>query len=342
MAITTVGPAAASGFSRAEILTSSGTWTHPDGASVGSPKSIYVILVGGGGGGAGGSCATPSSTTDAAMSGVAGGGASGVVNENFMTVTGSVTYTIGSGGAGGTGNSVTSSGSTNAGNSGGTGGTTFFGTLSAIGGGVMSEGYSYGPASALNGYISASGNNGGSVNPALGGSMGGATIANHVTGTSGARSPGQYSTPPNNGFPTSRTMPSIGYVLKTWGQANYYAMQSVSSIGNQWSPQSYYPFPKRTALVAGGGGEGAWGQTSSSNYTNTDVGSGANGWFGTGGAGGQQLFRTSGNVTGGNGVNGTGYGSGGGGGGSALGIGNVTVIGGTGGSGAAGAIIVLY
>lgn len=342
MGISVVGGLSASGgFSRAEILTSSGTWTHPDGASVSSPKSVYVIVCGGGSGGAGGSRANPSGTSTAAMSGIAGGGASGTVNEGFMTVTGSITYTIGAGGTGGTGATGNTSDSYSGGNSGNPGGTTRFGGMTAVGGGLNTI-FGNKSSNSTSGYIAAGGSNGGAPFPALGGSMGGAPLGtNHTTGTSGARSMGQYGTPVSNGFNIIGAQYSL-YNTNLFGQANPYGVWSSSSLGVQWAGQGYYPFTGTTALAAGGGGAGAWGQTSTSTYTNTNVGSGATGYFGVGGNGGNQLFATSGSVTGGVGQTGTGYGSGGGGGGSALAISTNTSTGGAGGAGAAGVILVIY
>jgi hypothetical protein len=340
MGISIVGSSAAALFTRAEILTSSGTWTHPDGASAGSPKTIYVIVSGGGCGGAGAGAGNPGSTSTAAMSGYAGGGSSGTVNENFMIVTGSVNYTIGAGGAGGAGGVNTSNGGTTSGNPGNPGGTTNFNGLAAIGGGIATI-YGARAATTLDPYIATSGSNGGWANPSLGGSIGGsASGQNHVTGTSGAQSPRTNSTPPGNGFSIQTT--ESGYTMYYSGQANYFNGWAVSQIGGQYAPRHYYPFSKRTALVAGGGGQSAWGQTSTSSYTNTSVGSGANGYLGKGGDGGNQVFATSGPVTGGVGAAGAGYGSGGGGGGPALGIGSATCTGGAGGAGANGVVIILY
>ena len=78
MGISTLGATASGGqFTRAEILTTSGTWTHPDGASAQNPKPIYVVLTGGGGGGGyyGGGGASGVPTSHHGGGGGSGGGA---------------------------------------------------------------------------------------------------------------------------------------------------------------------------------------------------------------------------------------------------------------------------
>lgn len=343
MSINIIGAAGGgSAFTRAEILTTSGTWTHPDGASTSSPKTVYAIISGGGAGGSGGSRANPSSTSTASMSGLGAGGASGTVVEGFVQITGPISYTIGSGGTGGTGASGSGSDTAGGGNSGNAGGNTNFGNLYAIGGGGNTI-YGFRAASSLSGYIAASGSPSGATYPSLGGSLGASDFTgSHQTGTSGARSHSGQGSAPNNGFFVTGTPYPYSTSSLYTGQANPMTFWSVSATGIQLSQSSYYPYPGRTALVAGGGGAGAWGQTSGSNYTNTSIGSGGNGYLGIGGNGGNQLFATSGNVTGQAGQNGTGYGSGGGGGGSAIAIGSNTATGGAGGNGANGVVILLY
>ena len=340
MPISSIGASTPSLLSRVAILTSSGTWTHPDGASAGSPKTVYVILSGGGAGGAGGSTANPGATSTAAGSGLAGGGASGCVNEGFISVTGAVSYTIGAGGAGGTGGTNSTSGSTSTGNNGSAGGSTIFSGLTAIGGG-LSNGYGFGPAGAVTGNVATT--SFGAPYWSLGGSIGGASqYVTHNGGTGGAQSPSTNSKPPDNGFQTSYYFSAFSMNVYIYGQANYANGMSYNQVGLQFGGYSYYPFPGRSALVAGGGGESAWGQTSASTYTNTQGATGGSGSLGTGGTGGNQLYKTSGAVTGGVGGTGTGYGSGGGGGGGAIAIANALSTGGAGGAGSPGVVIVLY
>jgi len=118
MAIT-VFPAPNRGFpanlTRVATITSSTTWTHPDGASASNPKRVYVVALGAGGGGGGGRGYFQPSTE--VYTGGAGGGA-GFISGTENLIFAPITITIGSGGTGGGGGSRSSEAST--GNNGGT------------------------------------------------------------------------------------------------------------------------------------------------------------------------------------------------------------------------------
>jgi len=103
--------ASAPSFNRVAVITSSGTWTHPDGASASSPKQILAIAIGaGGGGGSGGPSRNGSITLARALGG--GGGGAGFVSSAYVPLTGQATITIGASGNGGAAvtNSTTDSG----------------------------------------------------------------------------------------------------------------------------------------------------------------------------------------------------------------------------------------
>jgi len=102
---------------KAYLLESGSSWTVP-GDWNNSSNNIYLI---GGGGGGGGSRAT--STTNKAGGG--GGGGGGFTALTNQTLSGSVSYSVGSGGTAGT----------SGGGTGGTGGTTTFNAQTATGGG---------------------------------------------------------------------------------------------------------------------------------------------------------------------------------------------------------------
>jgi len=99
-------PAAASGgLNRYEEITTTGTWTHPDGASPTNPKNVVVLLSSGGGGGGSGGVAVGNSDNVAASGG--GGGSPGIVCFYNLLVTGDLDIIIGAGGNGGAALSIT-------------------------------------------------------------------------------------------------------------------------------------------------------------------------------------------------------------------------------------------
>ena len=87
-------------FNRVAVITSSGTWTHPDGASSTAPKQILAIAIGAGGGGGSGGPSRNGSITDSRALGGGGGGA-GFLSAAYVPLSGNATITIGSGGTGG-------------------------------------------------------------------------------------------------------------------------------------------------------------------------------------------------------------------------------------------------
>lgn len=100
-----------SGFSteRVAAITTTSTWTHPDGASVSNPKKIIILAMGGGGGGGAGT----------GNFGGGGGGGAGIVRKQTLVITAPISITIGAGG-----------------NSSVSGGDTIVGSFSAPGGGA--------------------------------------------------------------------------------------------------------------------------------------------------------------------------------------------------------------
>jgi hypothetical protein len=128
MSITVFPPVSSSGkvFTRLATVTSSGTWTHPDGASTGSPKEVFVVAIGGGGGGAGGGARALGGAGNSGGVSGSGGGGSGFVAYGETLVFAPVSVSIGAGGTGGAG-----AGSNQPNNTfkAGDGGVTSFGTL---------------------------------------------------------------------------------------------------------------------------------------------------------------------------------------------------------------------
>lgn len=140
-------------------LTGSGTWTKP--AGVGSVL-VYAIGAGGGGGGVW--------TTSNSNVGGGGGGGAGGIGMGVVSVTGNVSYSVGTGGTGG-----------NTGQDGNDGGATTFGTITCGGGGkgIMSPSGTGGAGGA-----------GGTCNlsiahSAMAGGQGGSTPTNTTAGTGG-------------------------------------------------------------------------------------------------------------------------------------------------------------
>jgi hypothetical protein len=93
-------------FKRTDVITSSTTWTHPDGASTSSPKEVFVVAVGGGGGGGGGGAHNTSSSGTARSSNGGSGGGSGALVVQKYFVKQPVAITIGAGGVGGASRSL--------------------------------------------------------------------------------------------------------------------------------------------------------------------------------------------------------------------------------------------
>ena len=307
---------APAGLTRLAVISSSGTWTHPDGASSGSPKPVFVVAIGGGGGGAGGSALHQAVNNVNARCAGGAGGASGFIAAMHTTVLNSVSVTIGSGGTGGA--AVNSGGNLGyVGNDGNKGGDTSFGTntmdsqvtvpILALGGGSGKRGYIGGhssiPEKALPNSIGG-----------WGSSRGGAGIASAI------------------------------YDFQS-GQSMGFGHQSGQSAGGHLAV-----FP---TFASGGGGGGGGANlynsvdltSNGSAYYATPGASGGRGFLGTGGAGGGgSTLNGTVSPTGGTGGNGTGVGAGGGGGGGASNFpsNSTTATSGAGGSGSAGAVYIYY
>jgi hypothetical protein len=312
-------PSSVTPYSRFDMITTSTTWAHPDGYA--SPRSVKVIIMGGGGGGGAGGAWSSIGSGNSLACGGAGGG-SGFVTVGEYIVTTDTVVTIGSGGAGGESVVTTGSGSTQ-GNSGNTGGTTYFGNLSAPGGGGGSGGR-VSTDTTYNTYSS-----GGS-----GGSGGGnvytradavTQFTNNIAGASYGRAvynEQQQSIPRmaqgQNGSAALIGNPSIGQVINGLNQINVYAT---------W--------------ISGGGSAAASGRYHASAYTAPGAGVGGDG-FNIGGSSGTSTYTLSTSpATGVAGGTPT-YSGGGGGGGFAAASGSATCTSGAGGAGGAGLVIVYY
>jgi hypothetical protein len=335
MGIATFPPASsASGFSRSALITSSGTWTHPDGASGSSPKPIMIQMSGGGGGGASG-CAVANISTGNYFNHGGGGGSSGVVLETYAITTGTLTITIGSGGSGG-GSTNTTSTSYNS-TSGSPGGTTTiafpspFGTLRARGGIGGYGGYAQ-----SSGTVYTSGFCGGTASP-----QGTELQASTGAGVVGA-----------NGMSDGASAHAYARGGSYQGRSNFAgqgdAAQSMTLAGTSTLQEpvdengNLFEFVKLSSLPAGSGAEG--GHTQNNGSTRTPAGgTGGYGTFGRGGNGGAGRHVTSGASTATAGsAPVSGYGGGGGGGGAASTRTANTASSGAGGNGASGAVIIYY
>jgi hypothetical protein len=332
MGIATFPPASsASGFSRSALITSSGTWTHPDGASNSSPKPIMIQMTGGGGGGSSGVSTANISSSAYGIAG-GGGGSSGLVVETYAVCTGTLTLTVGAGGSGGNAiSTTTTSGSSNAGNNGGATQITFplpFRTLIASGGRGHEGNYSQG-----SGTIITSGISGGTASPS--GRSFSANTGSGVVGldglSAGASDGAQNASNTQNGNTNFFGQGNLGEQSVTVANATTAISLAISGLN----------YVKQSSLPAGSGAEGGHNQNSASNYTRAG-GTGGFGVFGSGGNGGASAHVTTGTCTATAGSTPTGYGGGGGGGGAASNRSASTTISGAGGAGAPGAIIIYY
>jgi hypothetical protein len=332
MGIATFPPASsASGFSRSALITSSGTWVHPDGASDSSPKPIMIQMTGGGGGGSSGTAIANISNSQYAIGG-GGGGASGLVVETYAVCTGSLTVSIGSGGSGGAAASTTStSTSVNTGNNGGTTQITFplpFRTLIANGG------LGHPGNSAQQSTITTNGVSGGTASPR----------GTQIESNTGSGSVGANGLSAGSSFGAQSSSNAQQANSNFFGQGNL-GEQGLNVSGNTTSTIalgiSGLNYVKQSSLPAGSGAEGGHNQNSPSNYTRAG-GTGGFGVFGSGGNGGTSAHVTTGTCTATEGSTPTGYGGGGGGGGAASNRSSSNTTSGAGGAGAPGAIIIYY
>lgn len=351
-------PAVSGLYSRIAIVTTTSTWTHPDGVSATNPKPVRAIVIGGGGGGGSGAAKTAGSANTGIGGG--GGGGSGVAALFNGYVTGAVTVTIGAGGTGGA--AVSSTSAYVNGNNGTAGGNTSFGNVTALGGmpgqgcpantssialggaGGSAGGWTVSEASpnTLNrsnggawGFHTASSNNANDnipVNSDATPVYSPSLISNWsmpvIVTTVARRKKAGESQEANN----SRTNP-LGVSIM-YGQFSF----ETSSATNSYSI-SYIANPELVAYVPGGGGAGGSLDNALNLIARTTGGTGYTGQGGDGGA----AVATGGNGTATSGSNGAGYGGGGGGGGAAGGSNvSTTVTSGLGGNGAAGAVIIYY
>lgn len=339
-------PAVSDLYSRIAIVTTTSTWTHPDGVSATNPKPVRAIIIGGGGGGGSGSA---TGTTTNGVNGGGGGGGSGVVAVFNGHVTAGVSITIGAGGSGGAG-VVSTSATTTAGNSGTSGGNTSFGNITAYGG----QGGQGAPASSntvIGGGSGGSAGGGSHSDPSAdkvspGASYGWHTGSNAISSFLDKNYPlinvwssSQSDNPPAysriGDAPRSNTQTSSGRLV-SWGQLTHITYATTDSV-----TMHHTDFAGIGALIPGGGGSGGACTTIAVN-SGTTAGVGI---FGSGGTGSNVARTTdSANVTSSAGGAGTGYGGGGGGSGAAQ-VRNAiaaTATTGAGGAGAAGAVIIYY
>jgi hypothetical protein len=325
-------PSAGGGqFSRYQQLTTSGTWTHPDGYA--EPRLVKVLMYGGGGGGGGGSASANqgTSSTRTHTSGI-GGGSGFVVYQEFL-VSANTTYTIGAGGVGSAGS--TTSGAVIWTASGGTGGSTTFGPLTATGG--------------------SGGRHGGDLNSISSESW-------HVGAQGGQASP--YQNQRTDWARNTWAITGAGYPAginfqfekgSSWRNYNG-ASLNVDIRGNQTGPistgsSSAGPFASYSgpyeywALLANAGwngGQVAENSGAVTGFTATDAELAGTGRF-PGGQNGANRAAASGSLTANAGSSpASGFSGGGGGGGSAVVMGAGTATSGAGGNGAPGMIEIWY
>jgi len=103
MAFSQFPPAAAGGgaqlFSRKAVVTATGTFVHPDGASNANPKTVLVVAVAGGGGGGSGATFAMNTNFRPHVPGGGGGGPGGIFY-GYMSCGDGLSVAIGAGGAG--------------------------------------------------------------------------------------------------------------------------------------------------------------------------------------------------------------------------------------------------
>jgi hypothetical protein len=255
-----------------EVFLSSGTW---DWTAAGSPSTVDVLLVAGGGGGG-------------SRSGGGGGGAGGLRVVENVSVTGSVTVTVGNGGAGAS-NAALGQGSDGAASS--------FAAESAAGGGGGGAANSDTNADS-NGRSGGSGGGGGRQDTANsssgvaspsgqgnGGGIGGGGIAFGGGGGGGAGGAGGDREAAPNGL---GGLGGLGIALESLGWTPESGPATVC-IGGQGGRTS-----AATAGGQGGGGDAPTGSSGTNGASNTGGGGGGggsplSGVFGSGGSGGSGL-----------------------------------------------------
>ncbi len=271
-----------------EVLSGSGTWTKPDDVSV-----LKAFIVGGGGGAAGGKAANFQAGSDAG--GGAGGAGGAGVAEQIISISGDVSYSIGSGGVGGAGG-VGAEGADGA-----DGTDTTFGPLLAQGGnksigiaGTDGDGV-VGADNVLTAAVAAVAGTG--VGASLGGNAGTTNAGeSHASGAGGGGGGGGDLADTPGGIGGIGGIATGNSTAASGGGGG----TGSASLGNGGDGGAAGP------EICNGGGGGGGGGRSGSSVTPTDGGVGANGVaFGSGGGGGGGGGMDTGtNKDGGNGGNG--------------------------------------
>lgn len=310
-------PSSTSLYSRSALVTSSGTWAHPDG--YGSTRVVKVVIHGGGGGGGSGSVGASTGSSNWAFQGGAGGGAGYVVVCENYAMTADATIVIGAGGTAGA--ALTNSGSAN-GNSGTTGGATSFDNLTANGGGGGPGGQQY--TSGERGYSGASGGN-------VSGSLRvDATSFPSGDGYRGYASPGTY------GSGQTNYTANVGLVAMTGMTGTTFDSSNITT----YPREQFHPW---SGYLSGAGGHGASGQnTATVSPTSTSVGSPGGIGVYLGGNGGAYHHTVTNVATAGTSGTAGGLGAGGGGGGAASSTTATTATSGAGGAGGSGYVRIFY
>lgn len=293
---------------REAVLTSSQTWTHPDGASAEDPKEIFVIARSGGGGGGSGVAIRVTGSDQPAVRGTAGGGGgAGAVIAQKLFVTQNVSVTVGSGGAGGSAVTTTAIRQYLDGDNGGFGGNTILSQSTDLMNSIFAPGGHGGESGRANLNNSSLGqiysyylNSKGGLGSSVGGE---------------AQWPLAQTNNAFNGLPGS----SQARGMDALGQSSIMAQLSSGS---------------------GGGGGSVYSVASGGNFRGNLGGAGGASTHGNGGAGGNAEYSNHGSLLAQSGGNATGNSAGGGGGGSVIANSNVTS--GAGGNGSAGQVIIYY
>jgi hypothetical protein len=291
-------------LTRKVTLTSSQTWTHPDGASDTSPKEVFVIAFGGGGaGGSGGARKVPGTQPISRVLAGGGGGTGGICG-SLLTITGNASVVVGSAGVGPAGILRTAVGKYN-GIKGGDGGNSSF-SQNGILGTVFAPG--------------GEGGGGGEVDVTLGYGFADAyDRAPFVSGGQGASRGGNALMPDPSTNNASNGRPGTADGLGSGGFNGVFF---------------------RFLSGSGGGGGSAYAIASGGNFRGNLGGAGGTSPYGNGGAGGNAEYSNFGTGIAGSGGNATGIGAGGGGGGSS--VAGIDVRNGGGGNGSAGQVIIYY
>lgn len=270
MGISILNPAAAaaafSGLTRRDQVTSTGTWTHPDGASSENKKQAVVIALGGGGGGASGGNAIDNVNVVSCSGG--SGGSAGAATWSEFLVTGTLTITIGSGGTGGAAKVLFGDPDrSNTGNAGSIGGSTT--VVDASGFGIIAYGGT--------GGVAGTGNNGGTVDTAAPAQ---ATYSQNITTSAGV---GGIGGGERAGDSATRPSDNVYGSFATGGSGGGGSSASTAYSGGTTSN----PF----AGMPGTGGNGGAGALSDNANATATAGSNGSGYGAGGGGGGGTAIK---------------------------------------------------